>query len=234
MHKGMKKLMAVLAVGYCAALGNAWAISVAGDSVGTFINPVAGADNPSMNVAGVGTSSFFWGVGDGTGPSSLNYLNTPFSSVTETPFKIGTLTYYNGTVILGTAADGVDLNLNVNFTLPSGINQNFLYTMQLITTPNTGTAQQNADYVILSTFPDSIFSYSGVTYTLTMGFENLEGGGFLQTGNELHVLEGGTATADLMGTVTTNISGVPEVAPTLGLLGFAMTLLVALRRKLVG
>lgn len=108
--------------------------------------------------------------------------------------------------------------------------------MQLINTPNTGTPQQGADYLILSTFPQSIFNYQGTRYTLTLAFENLQGGGFLQTGTELHVLEGAIATADLMGTITTDVSptGVPDAAPTLGLLGLAMTALAALQRKLVG
>ena len=222
----------LVAVGCCAVLGNAWATSFGGDSAGTFVNPVAGSDNPSMTVSGVGTSTFAWGAGGD--PSIVNYQNVAFSSPPETTFKIGTLTYYNGTINSGTGADGVSLNLNVAFTLPSGVHQNFLYGMQLINTVNTGDPIASADYLILSTFPSSVFSYGGSTYTLTLGFQNLTGGGFLQTGNELHVLEGGTATADLMGTITTDISGVPDGASTLGLLGFAMTSLVALRRKLVG
>ncbi|MGD0652172.1 MAG: choice-of-anchor K domain-containing protein [Verrucomicrobiia bacterium] len=226
------KPLLIVAVGCCAALGNAWAINIGGDSVGIFVNPDPGADNPSMTVFGVGTSTFLWGAGGD--PSSVNYQNVAFSSATEIPFKIGTLTYYNGAISAGTGADGVGLNLNVTFTLPSGVNQNFLYTMQLINTANTSDPIASADYLILSTFPNSVFNISGITYTLTLAFENLQGGGFLQSGNELHVLEENTATADLMGKVTTDISGVPEGASTLGLLGFAIPLLVALRRKLVG
>ena len=226
------KPLLVVAIACCAMLGNAWAISIGGDSAGIFVSPDPGADNPSMTVAGVGTSTFAWGAGGD--PSTLHYQNVPFSSTSETPFKIGTLTYYNGGITAQTGADGVSLNLNVTFTLPSGVNQNFLYAMQLINTSNTTDPIASADYLILSTFPTSVFDISGTTYTLTLGFQNLTGGGFLQTGNQLHVLEEETATADLIGTVTTDISGVPDGASTLGLLGLAMTSLVALRRKLVG
>jgi hypothetical protein len=126
----------------------------------------------------------------------------------ETAFKVGTLTYFNGTTAVGSTPTSINLNLAVNFADPLGVNQGFLYTMQLISTPNSGTAEENADYVILSTFPDARFTAGGTSYTLTLGFTDLQGGGFIQTGNELHVLEGQTATADLTGTITT--AAVPE------------------------
>lgn len=229
------KAALIAGVASCATLGNAWAISVAGNSVGIFVSPVAGADNPSMSVSGVGTSTFYWGAGGDA--SSVHYQNVPFSSLPETPFTIGTLSYYNGTIDSGTGADGVGLNLDVNFSLPSGVNQNFLYAMQLINTPNTFDSTGSADYLILSTFPNAVFEIAGTTYTLTLGFQNLQGGGFLQSGNQLHVLEGENATADLIGTITTDtsgVTGVPDAASTLGLLGCSMALLATIRRKLVG
>lgn len=182
--------------------------SFSGDSTGTFIDPVPAT---GVTVSGVGTSLFTWGdpAGFGTGPNSLHYVNTPFSSVpAETAFKVGTLTYFNGTTAVGSTPTSINLNLAVNFADPLGVNQGFLYTMQLISTPNSGTAEENADYVILSTFPDARFTAGGTSYTLTLGFTDLQGGGFIQTGNELHVLEGQTATADLTGTITT--AAVPE------------------------
>lgn len=214
----------------CLLIGNVRAVTISGDSVGVFVNPIAGV-NPSMTVSGVGTSHFTWGVGL-PDVSSLDYQNAAFSSTDETPFKIGTLTYHNGAISSGTGADGVNLSLDVSFTDPSGVTQNFVYGMQLINTANTTDPIASADYVILSTFPTATFNIGLTTYTLKLSFDDLTGGGFIQTGNQLHVLEGETATAALKGVVTTDLSGVPDVTSTVGLLGLAMACLVGLRRKM--
>jgi hypothetical protein len=190
--------------------GNAFG-AFSGDSAGTFVNPVGPG---GMMTTGTGTSLFTFGNGTGfnTGPSSLQYQNIAFSGApAETAFQMGTLTYFNGTIQSGSQADSVDLSLAVTFTDPAGINQNFVYLMQLISTPNTADPNDSADYVILGTFPSTTFTSGGNTYTLTMAFDHLQGGGFIQTGNQFHVLEGSSATADLMGTVTQDLSGVvPE------------------------
>lgn len=185
-----------------------------GDSTGTFVNPQPAT---GITVTGVGTSTFTWGLGEGSPPNKLTYASTAFSGVpAETPFQIGTLTYFNGTTEIGTTPNSIDLNLVVNFTDPAGVNQNFDYTMQLISTPNTGDAQQNADYVILSTFPSTTFTVDGVTYTMALGFQGTSSGGFgfLQGSNEFFVEEGKTASADLFGTITTDITGVVPEANT--------------------
>ena len=214
-------------------------LTFSGDSTGTFVNPSPAS---GVTVTGVGTSLFTWGdaTGTGTGPNSLRYNNTAFNNVAaETSFKLGTLTYYNGVTLIGTTPNNISLSLDVNFTSPGGVSQGFTYTMQLISTPNIGTGTQNADYVILSTFPSTTFTVGGSDYTLSLDFGNLKGGGFTQTGNELHVLEGCTATADLEGTITKDTSkvttSVPEpstgVAGALLLLPFGAGLLRFLRRN---
>jgi hypothetical protein len=185
-----------------------------------------------MVTTGVGTDTFTWGTGLQSPPSSVRYKNTPFAADFEDSFKIGDLTYFNGTIDGNSGADKVSLSLEVNFTLPSGLNQSFIYGMDLINTPNTGSQNDNADYLVLSHFPSTVFSIGSDVYTLTLDFDNLTGGGFLQTGNQLHVLEGNYATADHKGKVTKDISGVPDVASTLPLLALALSGMAWLRRKL--
>lgn len=184
---------------------------VTGTDSGVFVNPSWGSVT-----TGVGTSHFTYGDpnGFGTGPNSLTYAAAnPISSTTETPFKLGTLTYYNGTTSVGTTPDHVDLKINLHLTQPGMINQNFTFTLDLMSTPNTGNSNQNADYVYFpSSYSSTTFMAGGQTYTLQLlGFANVVGDGFLQSNSsELHVRESGTATADLMGMVTTHLSPVPE------------------------
>jgi len=67
---------------------------VVGSATATFVNP-----QPGGVVTGVGTNAFTYGDpgGFGTGPNSLTFAGVGFSSAFETPFKVGTLTYFNGT-----------------------------------------------------------------------------------------------------------------------------------------
>ncbi len=64
----------------------------------------------------------------------------------------------------------------------------------------------------LSTITSTTFSANGKTYTLQLtGFTNVVGDGFLQSNsNEFHVEEGQTASADLTGKITTNLTAAPE------------------------
>ena len=190
------------------------AATVTGTDTGVFVNPVPSS---GVTVTGVGTSTFTYGTGSNSLPNSLSYAAAnPISSTTETPFKLGTLTYFNGATLSNTTPDHIDLQIALNLTQPGVVNENFTFTLDLVSTPNTGTPDQQADYVYFpSSYSSSTFTAGGETYTLKLlGFSNVVGDGFLaSSSSELHVREQGTATADLMGVVTTNTSGVvPEPA----------------------
>lgn len=208
-------------------------VPIAGTSSGTFVNPVPGADNPSPTYTGVGTATFSWGAGGD--PSSMTYTPVnPFSGSLGTPFTVGNLYYYNGGITGGSGVDGVSLNLALNLTLPTGVSQNFLYSMQLVNTSNTGDPYASADYVILSTFPNSTFTIDSITYTLALGFGTPTGGGVVDNGgNYFHVYEEQSASAPLIGTITTDISGVPDGASTAALLGFGIAVLVGFKHRIV-
>lgn len=202
-----------------------YAAPIAGTSSGVFVNPTGPG---GLVVSGVGTPNFAWGVGYYSPPSSLSFAGNAFNTQTEQVFSFGTLSYYNG-VTLGGEADSVGLNVTASFTTPSGINGSFLYNLGLINTTNTSDPNASADIIqFQNTFPSSTFTSSGINYTLEfLGFGNITLGGY-STVNQFHVLEGATASAELLGRVTSNIPPVPEpetyamLLLGIGLIGFQL------------
>jgi hypothetical protein len=187
---------------------------VSGTTSGVWVNPTPG---PGIVTTGVDTPSFTWGDGSAaaTGPSSVDFAAASggFSTVTETPFKVGTITYFNGTTALGSTPDSVQLALRLDFlspTIPSVVSN---YTFDIVTTPNTGDADGDADFLNLpSAFSTTSFVIGTTTYNVKLtGFSDIVGDGFLASDDlALHVREGGTASADLFAVVTTEVAVVPE------------------------
>lgn len=212
--------LGLVAAVFLAASGSA--ADVAGSSTGVFVNP-----QPSGAVTtGVGTSTFTFGdnTGFGSPPNQLTFAGSAFSSSFETPFKIGTLTYFNGTVAFGTEVTSVDLSLSTVFTTPTIPTVSNAFTLSVVTTPNTGDPNADADYLNLPTsFGASDFVIGGTTYHVALtGFGNVVGDGFLASNaTQLHVREGASATADLFAEVTSRTSAAPEPASwALMLIGF--------------
>ncbi|WP_169977205.1 choice-of-anchor K domain-containing protein [Tautonia rosea] len=234
MHRTMLlRLLAVFAMMAIAPSTYA-SLSIEGTTAGTFINP-----SPSTaTTTGVGTSSFTWGIGAPPPPSSLEFTATPFDTFTESEFKVGTLRYYNGTIQGGSGADTVDLKIDLNFTTPPAGTKSFEFTLELINTPNTGNAEDSADFVLLPTlFPTTIFTIDGIPYTLKLlGFRNVVGDGFLESDStQFHVLENRSASAELWGVVTADLIpglAVPEPSTwAMGLTGMVLSLGYTLSRR---
>jgi hypothetical protein len=219
---------------FCLISVPAVAADVVGSASGVFWNPT-----PLGTVfTGDGTSNFLYG--DNTGQNSpqnqLTFTGSSFSGAFETPFKVGSLFYFNGTTGIGTNPTAVDLVLSTNFSTPSLPIVTSTFGLSLIVTPNTGDPNGDADFVVLpSTFSPTVFDIGGTNYTVKlMGFDNVVGDGFLESsGTQLHVREGLSATADLFAEVTTDISGgVPEPSTwAMMILGFAGVGFMAYRRK---
>jgi hypothetical protein len=165
------------------------------------------------------------------------YGGSPFGPIaSEVPFQIGAITYTNGTIPSGTEADSVDLVITLTFTQPDGIDESFDFTFQLINTTNTSDPDESADFVFLpSLFPSSVFVVDDVAYTLELtGFQNVLGDGFLVSdATQFHVREQGTASAELWGKVTTNVSAiVPEPSTcAMGIAGALVGIGYAWRRR---
>jgi hypothetical protein len=220
-----------LAAAFGFAFAQAQAADVEGSTSGVWVNPLPG----SATVTGVGTPVFTWGdsTGFGTPPNQLGFAGNAFASAFETKFKVGTISYFNGTTLLGTTADTVDLSLSLNFTSPAlgAVVSN--YGFALNTTPNVGTPDENADFVSLpSLFSTTSFLIGSTEYRVKLtGFENVVGDGFLVSSDtEFHVREGGTASADLYAVVTTAPVPEPETY-ALMLAGLGAVGMVARRRR---
>ena len=188
---------------------------------------------------GSGTSVFTYGDGHGfgTGPNKLTFaaVSGGFSSVTESPFKVGTITYFNGTTAVGTTPDSVQLELTLDFSAPALGKVTSDYGFDLVSTLNTNHPDASADYVYLpSAFSTTTFLIGSTTYNVKLtGFSNVVGDGFLASNAQsFHVREDETASADLYAVVTTQVAAVPEPETyALMLAGLGVVGFMARRRK---
>jgi hypothetical protein len=176
-----------------------YAVEVDGNSSGIFINQVPS----NALVSGVGTNHFEWGdpANFGTGPCSLTFLGNSFFAELNKVFNLGTITYFNGTTN-GGEASAVDLKIKIIISTPSGLSEFFIQTLRLINTPNTSDPIASADLVFLPTnFPDKYIDIDGFKYTVSIiGFANVSGSGY-STLDRFNVLEGGSASAVILGRI---------------------------------
>ncbi|MCP4109960.1 MAG: hypothetical protein GY749_31300 [Desulfobacteraceae bacterium] len=171
-----------------------------GSASGIWIDPVPDGDSPAFT--GVETSHFEWGLPEtDVPPNSLTFQGTSFNVLSEVPFKLGSVTYYNGATTLGTSATAVTLKITLDISLPETVHFETTHLVSLISTPNEGTEWEQADYVF---FPDSLseqyFDLDGKKYKLELiGFSQDEGENKVK---EFHVLEDDGTSAELYGWLT--------------------------------
>jgi hypothetical protein len=213
------------------ALAFAAQAASAADVEGTVSARWEDAAPTSATTSGLGTSTVQWGVPVApSATSSLSFNGATFESAFESPFKLGTVVYRNGTIANDSGAESVSLQVNINFTTPAlGVVANH-FDFRLENTPNVGGDRQAADYVWLpDAFGETSFTVDGTVYRVHIaGFDNVVGDGFLTSDNSFfHVKEGGTAQADLYASVTT-LAPVPEpqtyalLMAGLGLIGWKL------------
>jgi hypothetical protein len=175
-----------------------------GSSQGIFDNPSVTAKSVTT---GLGSSHLTWGTGaDGSDPSSMTF--TPRGSFSAKPgqiFVLGGLDYFNGTIQGDSGIDGIDFHATAMITSPAGVGGvAFRFHFTLIDTPNDDNDPQDeasADSVYLPRQPVSyVFTAKdGSKFTLELvGFGSVHGEGF-DTQDKFSVLEGGSASANLLG-----------------------------------
>jgi len=197
-----------VAVTALTALGfssQAQALTFSGNSSGAWGEPTPGGMNPDPKYSPPGSNLFSWGDPDdfGTGPNQLTFAGNTFSSEMGSLFKIGDLTYFNGSVTPGTSVDFVPLNLYVSFDGGVNVRELFNFNFQLVNTPNDSTTNpaDNADFVYVGkNFGNRNFTFADKKYTLELtGFREK---GSTTDVSEFRVLEGEKTTAGIFAKIT--------------------------------
>jgi len=178
-----------------------------GATTGVFHSPLGESTMVSNLGGGATNPTFNWGkIASGyTKSNSMTF--TPASNYTVVPdqeFKIGDLSYYNGTVVSGTSATGVKLRVGLNFTVPERTEQ-FEFDFRLYSTINKGVSlDEDADFVWIPTLASQLTAQvQGQTFYLQLRFGNSTSNGFT-TIDEFHVHENKSATGAIYGKFTTN------------------------------
>ena len=186
---------------------------LSGSGGGNFTRPVGGSQMVT-NLSGTQSSSFFsWGSTfsngnpvSGWSKSTLTYQSSTFSSITDSErFQIGSIVFYNGTILSGTGADAIDLVVNLNFVL-NGVSSNasFTFTFDLINVLNQNISGQpwlDADYVQLrSAVSNQTIFFNGIEFALRLEFGETTSNGLVLF-DEFHVLENASASTKVYGTL---------------------------------
>lgn len=184
-----------------------------GGTSGLFHNPIPDTTTGGTiqtlvtNLPAPKEGSFFaWGKiqgASGLTQSTMDFVGTPsFKAAPGEWFFLGKLTYYNGTIISGSGAGGINLKFAFNIAQPTATTTNADYFFKLINTRNIGTEAENADYVYLPTLgvPFST-TVGGRKFKLDVRFGETTANGFGNV-SEFHIFEGKSATGSLYGRIT--------------------------------
>jgi type II secretory pathway pseudopilin PulG len=180
-----------------------------GVSKGDFHTPTGDRGLVSNLLNGLRGPEFTWGspataLGY-TKPNKLDFKGASFDKVgPDEEFKLGTLTYFNGTTLATTNARLVKIDVDLNLSEPA-LRQTMTFELNLESTPNSArnTEDQNADYVrigtMASSFQTTIF---GKIYYLKLRFGDHGANGFT-TIDQFHTHENKTMKGDVYGVLTT-------------------------------
>lgn len=211
------KTMLLVGLGAIATISQATpstAQTFSGTSSGTFGTPNPGA-NTNPVFSGVGTNTFTWGAPFGTPANELSFTGSSFSGELNSLFAVGNLSYFNGTVSTDTLVDAVPLDIALDFGQPDSASQVFRFDFNLFSTLNTGTPEENADFVTpINSFGDRSITFGGTEYTLQLTGFSQDGGNTIV--DRFNVLENERTTAAIYGKITTK--PVPEPSSVLGIL----------------
>jgi len=173
-----------------------------GSSAGNFHTP-SGDRRLLTNLTGtLRGPRFQWGDPSiaGQRQNELTFTGASFVKVApDEEFKLGTLTYYNGTTVSGTNATTVNIALDLDLTTP-GVRESLNFTFRLLSTQNRGhDADEDADYVWI---PDVSTNFrttiKGKQFALILRFGEHSADGFT-TIDTFHAHEGKALTGAIYG-----------------------------------
>ncbi len=186
--------------------------SISGTSSGSFSNPKGGTGMITNLSSGQSSDYFAWGrdfqtpgqTMVGYSQSTLEFSERSFNEVrTDHRFEIGSLSYYNGTIVTETGADKVTFTTRLQFDM-NGVAQTaaFTFDFELVNVVNTGLNEwADADYVKLAApVANQIIDFNGTRYQLQIEFGDSTEEGFALF-DEFHVIEDRTATTKVYGTL---------------------------------
>ncbi len=136
-----------------------------GAATGTFNAPAPTC--PPARCSGLGTSTVSWGTGQ---PGSLTFEGASFAPVVGELFKLGTLTYHNGSTTVGSAIDGVDLDIALTFENVAEANFTYNTRLSINNTINTNDPIASADFVsfVRGSFSESFNVEEGRTASVDL------------------------------------------------------------------
>ncbi|MCX7108696.1 MAG: choice-of-anchor K domain-containing protein [Proteobacteria bacterium] len=211
-----------------------------GKSAATFKTPSPSC--PPATCSGVGTSAFSWGDGSsfGSPPSSLSFTPAAFTPSIDSKFKIGDLSYFNGTIAAGTEVNMIDLIFDLSFGFGTTFGTPFQLdaTLSLINTSNGGVDPfADADFVsfILGGFTGNFHVFEGQSASIPL-YAQLTSHGDVVAEKQLIDASFTGLTQDFAGFGTPTgggfVTNVPEPSSMiLVLTGLGLFLMVGLRKN---
>ncbi|MFT5465418.1 MAG: prepilin-type N-terminal cleavage/methylation domain-containing protein [Verrucomicrobiales bacterium] len=186
--------------------------SIGGDVTGRFQNPL-GPTGMVQSIVNGEQADFWWGETrylynwswHDLGPQNhLGFSGQSFSDVNPgDSILVGTLNYYNGSILDGSEVNQVDLVIDVQITTPISVAFTVPYTLELLNTVNNAADPiGSADTVQIqsgSRVTERIVE--GVRYQIELTFGNSTANGFTSV-DQFHVLEGASASAELRAVYT--------------------------------
>ncbi len=181
-------------------------LELVGSTVGEFSDPVGTSQLVTNLSPGQSSSYFEWGDGSGSGLSEswLDFKGGTFGNIIDgQQFNIGTLDYYNGTILAGTGATAVNFTVELSLDINGQtFNPFFDFGFDLINNPNTSDEIASADFVYLDDARSSrtlVFNDYEFEFKIEFGNSSAQGFTFV---DQFHVLEDKQASAELFGTFT--------------------------------